>query len=77
MCIIDTPKHQVFIEPSLQMTLVCMPQIAKRVVFSKNCSAVSIQLRRGASAGRLKSMKIRLGPYTSLIELDHLRLISH
>jgi hypothetical protein len=36
MCIIDTPKHQVFIWPFLPMTLVCMPQIAKRVMFSES-----------------------------------------
>jgi hypothetical protein len=52
-----------------------MPQIAKRVMFSESCSEVSIQLRRGASAGTLKSMKTKLGSSTSLIDLDHLRII--
>jgi hypothetical protein len=74
----DTPhKHQVFIWLSLLMTLGCMPWIAKRVIFSESCSVVSIQLRCGASAATLKSMKIKFGLSTSLINLDHLRFISH
>jgi hypothetical protein len=52
-------------------------QIVKRVMFSESCSEVSIQLRPGASAGTLKSVKIRLGPSTFLIDLGPLRLISH
>jgi hypothetical protein len=55
----DTPKHHVFIWPSLPMTLLCMPQIPNRFMFSESCSAVSIKLRRGVSAGTLKS----IGPY--------------
>jgi hypothetical protein len=43
-----------------------MPRIAKMVMFSENCSAVSIKLRRGARAVALTSMKISLGPFTSL-----------
>jgi hypothetical protein len=74
---IPLPKHQMFIWPSLPMTLVCMPQIGKTVMFSESCSVVSVQLRRVVSAGTLKSMKIRLEPSTSLVDLDHLRLISH
>jgi hypothetical protein len=35
------------------------------------------KLRRGVSVGTLKSMKIKLGSYTSRIYLDHLRFISH
>jgi hypothetical protein len=77
MHISDNPKHQVFIWPSLPMTVVCMPQIAKRVMFSESHIAVSIQLRSDACAGTLKSMKRRLEPSTSLIDLDNLRLISH
>jgi hypothetical protein len=38
-----------------------MLQIAKRVMFSESCSAVSFQWRCSASAGTLKSKKIRLG----------------
>jgi hypothetical protein len=33
---------------------VCMPRIAKRVMLSESYSAVSIQLRRGVSAGTFK-----------------------
>jgi hypothetical protein len=73
ICIIDTPRHQVFIWPSLPVTLICILQIAKRVMFSENCSAVSIQLRHSVNAGTLKSMKIKLGLSTSLTDLDHLR----
>jgi hypothetical protein len=51
--------------------------VAKKIMFSEISSAVSIQLRRGASAGTLKSMKVKLGPSTSLIDFDRLRLISH
>jgi hypothetical protein len=54
-----------------------MPQIAKRVMFSESCSATSIQIIHGASAGTLKSVKIKLRPSTSLIDLNHLRYISH
>jgi hypothetical protein len=56
--IYNIPKHQLYIWPSLSMALVCMPRMAKSVMFSESCSAVSIQVRRGASAGTLKSMKI-------------------
>jgi hypothetical protein len=47
------------------------------VMLSEGCSAVWIQLRHGASAGPLKAMKIKLGLTTSLIDIDHLRFISH
>jgi hypothetical protein len=59
------------------MTLAGMPRIAKKVMFSKYCSAVSIQLKRGASAGILKSIRIKLGPFIFLIDLDHVMFISH
>jgi hypothetical protein len=42
-----------------------MLQIAKNVMFSEGCSAVSIQKRRGVTAGTQKSMKIRFKPYVS------------
>jgi hypothetical protein len=77
MYINDKPHIPGVIWPPLPMTLSCMPQMAKRVMFSESCSAVSIQLRRGASAGTLKSMKIYLRPSTSLITLDHLRFIPY
>jgi hypothetical protein len=70
------PKDQVSIWFSSPPTLICMPQIAKRFIFSESCSVISIQLRRGVSDVTLKSIKIRLGP-SSLIDLDYLRLTLH
>jgi hypothetical protein len=37
----------------------CMPWIANMIMISDSCSAVSIQLRRGESAGTLESMKMK------------------
>jgi hypothetical protein len=36
-----------------------------------------LKLRRGARAGKLKSIKIKIWPSTSLIDFDHPRFISH
>jgi hypothetical protein len=47
----DTPKHLVFILPSLLMTPVFMRQSARKAMFSESCSAVLMQSRRGVSAG--------------------------
>jgi hypothetical protein len=55
------------------MTRICTPRIAKRVMFSESCSAVWIELRLGASARTLKSIRIKLGP-SPRIDLDHLNL---
>jgi hypothetical protein len=57
--------------------LVCMSWIAKSVMFSEGCSAVSNQLRHGMSAGTSKSIKIRFGASSFLIDLDNLRVASH
>jgi hypothetical protein len=46
-----------------------MQQAAKRVMFSESCSEVSLLLRHGVNTGTYKSMRIRLGPSTSLIDL--------
>jgi hypothetical protein len=70
------PLYQVFIWPSLSVTLVRMPQIAKRVMFAGSCNAVSIKLKLGASVGILKSIYIR-AVYLSLIDLGHQRLNLH
>jgi hypothetical protein len=78
MYINHTPKKQeVLIWPSLSMTLVYMPRIANRVMFSESCSKVIVLLRCGVSAETFKLMKINLGPYISLIDVDCLRFISH
>jgi hypothetical protein len=44
-----------------------MPRIEKGVMFSERCSAFSVQLIRGASAGTLISVETKLVPPTSLI----------
>jgi hypothetical protein len=54
-----------------------MPRIAKRLMFSKICNTVSVQLRLGASAGTAKSIKIKFRPSASFIDLAHLRFISY
>jgi hypothetical protein len=54
-----------------------MRQTAKRVMFPENYSEVSVLLRRGVNAGTQKSMKIRLRPFTFLIDLGSLRHILH
>jgi hypothetical protein len=61
------PEHYVFIFPSLPMILVCtsMPQVAKKVMFSESCSASSVQLRRGVSAGTKMSEDKTLAVYFS------------
>jgi hypothetical protein len=73
------PEHQSVCLPIFTDGTCMCTSVEKRVihVFSESCNAVSIQLRRGASAGTLKSIKIKFGPFTSLIDLDHLRFISH
>jgi hypothetical protein len=75
MYINDSSIHDVFTWLSFQMTLAYMPQFKRRVVFSERCSAVSVQLGHGVSAGTLKSMKISLRPSTLFIDLGPLMLI--
>jgi hypothetical protein len=41
--------------------VLCMIRIAKRVMFSERGNAVSVQLRRGVSAGTFKTMTISFG----------------
>jgi hypothetical protein len=77
MYINDTPITPGVHLPPFADVLVCMPQIAKGVIFSESCNAVSIQLKHVESAGKLKPMKVKLKPSTSLIDLDQLKFISH
>jgi hypothetical protein len=51
-----------------------MRQISKRVTFSESCSEVSLSLRHNVSAGKLKTLKIRLRASTFLINVGPLRL---
>jgi hypothetical protein len=57
------------------MTLVCTPQMAKRIMFPERGSAASIQLGHGTSTLTLKLKKINLGTYTFFIDLDHVKVI--
>jgi hypothetical protein len=58
------------------MTHVLMSRIVKRVIFPENCSAVSLEIRRGASIGTSISVKIILES-DYLIDLGLLRIILH
>jgi hypothetical protein len=71
----DTPRNEVFIWPSLPMSLVLMLWIAKRAMFSESCKAVWIQLGRDARIGTLKSIKIKLGRFASLRDVGHMRFV--
>jgi hypothetical protein len=51
--------------------------IGKRVMFSESCSAASLHLLHGVSAGTQKSMEIRLGPSISPMDIDRSKFISH
>jgi hypothetical protein len=60
------PKQLVPIYVSVLMTPVYMRQNAKMVMYSENCSEVSVLLRRGVNAGTKKN-----GDKTQAIYFSH------
>jgi len=65
----DTPQT-----PEVYLALFA-DDIYKGFVFLESCNAASPQWSRDVSAGTLRSKRIRLRPYSSLIEVDRSRLI--